>query len=85
MKTEKFTHLSITFNVLYFYSKLNKAVDCFKEYREACVNEYQYHSTAKFYDQMSEGPLGLTMELCKNPKFKQGEIILKAFNINNQI
>nr|XP_046914088.1 uncharacterized protein LOC124494862 [Dermatophagoides farinae] len=58
--------------------KLNRAVQCFNNYRKMCINDNFQHSkmTADFYDQMSEGPLGLTMELCNNPKFKQDYLTL---------
>ena len=63
------------FSFFCFYRKLNRAVQCFNNYRKMCINDNFQHSkmTADFYDQMSEGPLGLTMELCNNPKFKQGD------------
>ena len=58
------------------YRKLNRAVNCFKNYRSMCINDNIHNSKiiTDFYDQMSEGPLGLTMELCNNTKFKQGNV-----------
>ncbi|XP_075680862.1 uncharacterized protein LOC113798443 isoform X2 [Dermatophagoides pteronyssinus] len=58
--------------------KLNRAVNCFKNYRSMCINDNIHNSKiiTDFYDQMSEGPLGLTMELCNNTKFKQDYLTL---------
>lgn len=69
------------------WRKLNRAVQCFNNYRRMCINDHFQHSkiTADFFDQMSEGPLGLTMELCNNSKFKQGKFDSKTllkFDLN---
>ncbi|KAF7490579.1 hypothetical protein SSS_04130 [Sarcoptes scabiei] len=69
LSSEKIEHICV---------KLNRAVQCFNNYRRMCINDHFQHSkiTADFFDQMSEGPLGLTMELCNNSKFKQDYLTL---------
>lgn len=62
--------------ILITYSVFNRAVACFSEYRSECLANETYYAnkltSATVFDQISEGPLGLTMELCNNEKFRQG-------------
>lgn len=52
--------------------KLKKAIKCFNDYRKTCIESFHHSKiSSSFFDQLSEGPLGLTMELCNNPKFRQ--------------